>query len=142
MELDNRKNTFTIKKAIKSIVYQLRIGKQKTTNITPFQEHFGKKPNTPQSNISTIPKSSNSSCENILHHYLDADTIPVEAYLENNGWVTGDRSDIFIEEAMTKAQVDAGRRYNGDKNQSISRFTMLIKLNNPYRTQSNHWSLS
>ena len=112
-----------------SIVYQLRICKQKTTNVTPFQAHFGRKPNTPLSNISTIPKSSNLSYENILHHYLDPDTVPVEDYLDDNGWVTGDRSDILIEEAMQKAQVDAGRRYNGDKNKSISRFIMHPKLN-------------
>ena len=131
MKLDIRNKTFTIKEAIKSIIYQLRICKQKTTNLTPFQAHFGRKPNTPLSNISTLPKSSNLSYENILHHYLDADTVPVEDYLDENGWVTGDRSNILIEEAMQKAQVDAGRRYNGDHNKSISRFIMHPKLNNP-----------
>ena len=115
MKLDNRNNTFTIKEAIKSRVYQLRIGKQKTTNVTPFQAYFGRKPNTPLNNISTIPKLSNLSYENILHHYSDEDTVPVEDYLDDNGWVTVDRSDNLIEEAMQKAQVDAGRRYNGTK---------------------------
>ena len=130
MKLDNRNNTFTIKEAVKSIVYQLLICKQKTTNVTPFQAHFGRKPNTPRSNISTIPKSSNLSYENILHHYLDADTVPVEDYLDDKGWVTAYRSDIIIEEAMTKTQVDAGRRYNGDKNKSVSRFIQHPKLTN------------
>ena len=131
MKLDNRNKSFTIKEAIKSIVYQLRICKQNTTNVTPFQEHFGRKPNTPLSNISTVPKSSKLSYENILQHYLDADTVPVEDYLDENGWVTGDRSDILIEEKMQKAQVDAGRRYHGDHNKSISRFIVHPKLNNP-----------
>ena len=129
IKLDSRNNTFTIKEAIKSIVYQLRICKQKKTNVTPFQAHFGRKPNTLQSNISTISNSSNLSYENVLHHYLDADTVPVEDYLDENVWVTGDRSDIFIEEAMQKAQVDAARRYNGDMNKSVSRFIMHPKLN-------------
>ena len=40
MKIDNRNNTLTIKEAIKSIVYQLRICKQKTTNVTPFQAQF------------------------------------------------------------------------------------------------------
>ena len=120
MKLDNRNNTLTIKEAMKSIVYQLRICKQKTTNATPFQAHFARKPKKPLSNISTIPKSSNLSYENILHHYLDADPVPVEDYRDDNGWVTSDRSDILVEEAMQKAQI-AGRRYNGDKNKSISR---------------------
>ena len=131
MMLDSRNNTFTIKEAKKSIVYQLRICKQNTTNVTPFQAHFGRKPNATLSNISTIPKSSNLSYENIPHYYLDADTVPVEDYLDENGWVTGDRSDILIEEAMQKAQVDAGRRYNGDTNKSLSRSIMHPKLNNP-----------
>ena len=103
----------------------------KDSNVPPFKAHFGRKPKTPLSNISTIPKPSNSSFENILHHYLDADTVPVEDYLDENGWVTGDRSEILIEEAMQKAQVDAGRRYNGDTNRSVSRFIMHPKLNNP-----------
>ena len=88
----------------------------KEINVTPFQAHFGRKPNRSLSNISTLPKSSNLSYENILHHYLEADTVPVEVFLEDNEWVTGDRNDILIEEAMQKVQVDAGRRYNGDKN--------------------------
>ena len=96
MEIDNRNNIFTIQEAIKSIVYQLRICKQKTTKVTPFQAHFGKKPNTPLSNISMIPISSNLSFENILSHYLDAGTVPVEDYTDGNGWMTGDRSDIFV----------------------------------------------
>ena len=130
-KLDSRNTTFTIREAIKSIVYQLRICKQKTTNVTPFQAHFGRKPDTPLSNISTSPKSTNLSHENIFHHYLDADTVPVEDYLDDNGWVSGDRSDLLIETATQKAQVDAGRRYNGEHNKSGSRFIIHPKLNNP-----------
>ena len=32
---------------------------------------------------------------------------------------------------MQRAQVDAGRRYNGEHNKSVSRFNMHPKLNNP-----------
>ena len=131
MKLDSRKSTFTIKEAIKSIVYQLRRCKQKITNVTPFQAHCGRKPNTPLSNISTTPKSSNLSYESILHHYLDAETVPVEDNLDDNGLVSRHRSDILIEEALQKAQVEAGRRYNGEHNKSVSWFILHPKLNNP-----------
>ena len=40
MKLANKNKTFTTKEAIKSIVYQLRIFKQKTTKVTPFQAHL------------------------------------------------------------------------------------------------------
>ena len=53
----------------------------------------------------------------------------MEDYLDENGWLTGDRGDILIEEAMQKAQVDAGRRYDGDTNKLVSRFDMNQKLN-------------
>ena len=131
MKLDSGNNTFTIKEAINSILYQLRICQQKTTNVTSFQAHFGRKPNTTLSNISTIPKLSTLSYESILHHYLDADIVPMEHYLDENGWVSGDRSDIFIEEIMQKAQVDAGLRYNGEHNKSYSWFIIHPKLNKP-----------
>ena len=45
--------------------------------------------------------------------------------------MTGDLSDILRAEALQKAQVDAGRRYNGDHNKSISCFIMHPKRNNP-----------
>ena len=96
MKLANNNSTFTIKESTNAIVYQLRICKQRTTNLTPFQAHFGRKPNTPLSNIGTKQKSSNLSYENILNHYLDADTVTIEDYLNDNGWLSGERSDILI----------------------------------------------
>ena len=96
-------------------MYELRICKQKTANVTPFQAHFDRKPNTPLNIIDTIPQSSNLSYENILNHYLDAGTVPVEDFLSNHGWVKGERSDILVEEAMTKAEADAGDDIIGTK---------------------------
>ena len=78
-----------------------------------------------------MPTSSKLSYENIQNHCLDTDTVQVEDYLDDNGWVTGERSDILIEEAMTKAQVDAGQQYNGEKNKAVSRFILHPKLSNP-----------
>ena len=95
------------------------------------------KPNTPLSKISTTQKSSNLFYESIRNHSSRQipssilDTVPVEDYLDDNWWVTGECSDILIEEAEAKAQVDAGRRYNGEKNKSASRFVLHQKLTNP-----------
>ena len=38
-------NAFHIKYALKIFIHQLRICKQKTTNISSFEAHFGPKPN-------------------------------------------------------------------------------------------------
>ena len=139
-KLGNRNNTLINNDAIKSILYQLRICKKKTTKVTPFQAHFGRKPNTPLSNLSTIPKSSDISDENILNHYLDAVKVSVKGYLDNNGRVTGEHSDILFEEAMTKAQMDEGRRYNGEKKKAASRFILHPMPSNPTPVRKNRYN--
>ena len=62
-------NAFHVKHALKIIVHQLRKCKQKTAKISPFEAHFGRKPNTPLSVISARPKLSNPSYENIVNYY-------------------------------------------------------------------------
>ena len=74
-EANKELNSFIIKAALKSIIYQLRICKHETTKLSPFESHFGRKANTPLSNISTQPKSSNLSYEKILNHYIDEETL-------------------------------------------------------------------
>ena len=74
-EANKELNSFSIKAALKSIIYQLCICKHKTTKFSPFESHFGRKANTPLSNISTQPKSSDLSYEKILNHYLDEETV-------------------------------------------------------------------
>ena len=64
-------------------------------------------------------------------HYLHAGTFPLEDYLDKNGWVPTERSDKVIEELMTPAQLDAGRRYNGKQNKQVSLFNLDSKLTNP-----------
>ena len=83
--------------------------KLKTTNVTPFHAHFERKLNTPLSKNNTIPNSTILTYEQNWNHYLDADTVPVNGYLDDNGWISAERSDIMVEEPMTRAQTDACR---------------------------------
>ena len=52
------RNQFDMKASTNSIFYQLRICRQKTINISPFEAQFGRNANTPLSKISTKPDSS------------------------------------------------------------------------------------
>ena len=72
---------FNLDYSLYAIIQRLRISKQKTIDITPFEAHFGRKCNTPISNITTIPNNTNLNYNNIIKHYLDEDTIPGRAYL-------------------------------------------------------------
>ena len=44
-------NHFNLKASINSVIYQLRICRQKTISVSPFEAHFGTKANTPLSKI-------------------------------------------------------------------------------------------
>ena len=103
-------NAFHVKQALKIIIHQLRICKQKTTKISPFETHFGRKPNIPLSVISTRLKLSNLTYESIVNYYLDEDTVMPEEKLLKDKWVDGYRSDIEVEIGMTRASQDAKNR--------------------------------
>ena len=69
------RNQFNVKASINSIIYQLRICRQKTINVSPFEAHFGRKANTPLCNISTKPDPSSLTYKNISKKFLDLETV-------------------------------------------------------------------
>ena len=118
-------NAFHVKHALKIVILQLWICEQKTTKISPFEAHFGRNPNTPLSVISTTPKLSNLSYENIVNHYLDEDTIMPEEILLDEKWINGYQSDIEVEAGMTRAAQDAHNRER-ESTDGESRFLQTI----------------
>ena len=43
-EENSASNKFHVRHALKIVMHQLRFSKQKTTKISPFETHFGRKP--------------------------------------------------------------------------------------------------
>ena len=129
MKAEN-KDTFSTAKAIKQIVSDIRLTKQKTTKITPFEAHFGRPANTPLRNISTLPSSENLTYEKIVNHYLDAETVSPEDLLDENGWISANRSDTEIEHKMCQASLDAGQRYR-ESDIKESRFITHPQITDP-----------
>ena len=99
-----------------SIIYQLRICRQKTINISPFEAHFGRKANTPLSNISNKPDSSGLIYKPILSKYLDMETVRWEELISEDHWDTEERSDIELEAKKDRQSKDAVHRSNADPN--------------------------
>ena len=85
-EANKELNSFTIKAALKSILYQLRICKHRTTKLSPFESHFERKANTPLSNISTQPRHSDLSYDKTLNHYIDEETVTPNELLTEEHW--------------------------------------------------------
>ena len=101
---------FHVKHALKIIIHQLRICKQRTIKTSFFGAHFGRKPNTPLSVIATRPNLSNLTYKNIINHYLDEDIVTPEEILPDDKWVNGYRSDIEMEVGMARASDEAKDR--------------------------------
>ena len=103
-------NAFHVKCALKIIIHQLLICKQKTTKISLFEAHFGQKPNTPLVIISINPNLCNLCYEYIVDQYLDEDTVTPEEIIPDEKWTNGFRSDIEVESRMTRATREAHER--------------------------------
>ena len=101
---------FNMKASINSIIYQLRICRQKTFNISPFEAHFGRKANTPLSNISTKPEPSSLTYKNILNKYLDLEAVRWEELFSEENWDNEERSDTELEINRDRLNKDAGNR--------------------------------
>ena len=97
---------FILQHAIHATIQKLWKTKQKTTNITPFLANFGRKRNTPASNIKTKPNSKNLNYTEIVRYYLDEDTILGRSYLTDLQWVDAEMcSEAEIERVNFAANV-------------------------------------
>ena len=74
-EANKEINLFTIKVALRSIIYHLRICKHQINRISPFESYLRRKDDTRLSNICSKPNCSGLSYEKILNHYLDEETV-------------------------------------------------------------------
>ena len=109
-------NRFKMKASINSIIYQLRICRQKTIGISPFEAHFGRKANTPLSNITTNPDSKSLTYKNILNKYLDLETVRWDQLITDENWNNDERSDIEMEVNKDKLGKEAMKRQKDDPN--------------------------
>ena len=128
-EANRELNTFTIITALKSVLYQLRICELKTTKLSSFESHFGRKANTPLSKISTKPHPSDLSYEKFLNHYLDEDTVTPNELLLEEHWGNYHSND-GVKKNMCKALKDAFTRERL-ADESESRFLRTTKAHRP-----------
>ena len=103
------RNQFNLKASINSIIYQLRICRQKTIIISPFEAHFGRKANTPFSNISTKTDPKSLTYEHILNKYLDLETVRWDELISEEKLDVETRSDTELEHNRDKLSKDAAR---------------------------------
>ena len=93
-----------------TVVQRLRISKQKTIDITPIGKNFGRKCNTPSSNITTKSDEKNLNYKKLIKHCLDENRTPGRAYLTEEQWTDmALSSDTEIKKVICSANIRAHR---------------------------------
>ena len=68
---DTNWSQVTLADKVAQIIQEIKLIPNTSTQITPYTAHFGRKANTPLSNITTKPSQNNLSYKNIKNFYLD-----------------------------------------------------------------------
>ena len=103
-----------MKASINSITYQLRICRQNTINLSPFEAHFGRKANTSLNKISTEPDPNHLTYKPVLNKYLDMETLRWDELILDEKWDDETRSYVEIKKQRHKISKDAKKCYNED----------------------------
>ena len=129
MKIDKRNKPYKLASDV--LIKTLRITPNATTKITPFEAHFGRKLNTPLSNIATSPKSSNLSWENIKLACLDQKLLTNPALTAEAMWNrdinSEDELDINYREKQNDSQLVADNMPSSSKSKTRNKSTVAAK---------------
>ena len=93
MKIDKNNTPYKLASDVAELIKTLRITPHATTKITPFEAHYGRKPNTPLTNICTTPKISNLSWENTKLSCLDEKILTKSALTPEAIWNRDNNSE-------------------------------------------------
>ena len=86
MKIVKSNQPYKLASDVAELIKTLRITPNASTKVTPFEAHYGRKANTPLSNLSTSPKSSNISWENTKLSCLDEKVLSKPALSAETMW--------------------------------------------------------
>ena len=113
IKLDPHQKPFNIKNALNQITYELRVCRKKSTLVSPFEAHHGRKPNTALTNATTKPHRQNLDWSNTINNCLDNNIIGQDDLISDDRWELEDLdSDAEVKAAKAKklneAKLDKG----------------------------------
>ena len=86
IDIDPMWSSETLSARIASIIENVRLIPNKTTKVTPFESHFGRKPNTELSNMLTKPSIKNLSYKKLIDKCLDMKLLRHDALTQEEMW--------------------------------------------------------
>ena len=86
LDVDPNWSSVTLANRVANIIENIRLIPNSTTKITPFEAHFGRKPNTEISNITTKPSKRNLTYKNLTNKCLDKKKLSHNALTMEEIW--------------------------------------------------------
>ena len=86
LDIDPNSSNETLSTRLASIIENIRLIPNKTTKTTPFEAHFGRKPNTELSNIVTKPSLDNLSYKKLKLRCLDKKLLRHDVLTKEELW--------------------------------------------------------
>ena len=116
-KLDEDESYLNVKELIHQFDGQLQNCKQKTIQISPFEAHHGRKPNTDLSILISSPSHNNLSRQNVKKYCLDLKTIGKEVLIIDEAWyyeaILSDnevqkKMEEIVEKTKAREEVEGG----------------------------------
>ena len=86
LDIDPNRSNTTPANRITNIIENIRLIPNTTTKISPFEAHFGRKPNTEMSNITTTASHKNLTYKNLTKYCLDKKLLKQNALTMEDIW--------------------------------------------------------
>ena len=86
LDVDPNWSSVTLANRVAYLIENIRLIPNSTTKITPFEAHFGRKPNTEISNITTKPSKRNLTYKNLTNKCLDKKILSQNALTMEEIW--------------------------------------------------------
>ena len=86
LDIDPNWSNTTLANQLANIIENIRLTPNTTTKISPFEAHFGRKPNTEISNITTKTSHNNLTYKNLTKYCLDKKLLTQNALTMEEIW--------------------------------------------------------
>ena len=121
LDIDPNWSSETISSRPANIIENIRLIPKRTTKVTPFEAHFGRKPNTEFSNMLTKPSTKNLPCHKLKSRCLDKQLLQHDALTQEEIWrLDGQSEDELDIQYRTDATPSASpQRIDSDDSENL-----------------------
>ena len=121
LDIDPNWNSETLSSRLANNLENIRLIPNRTTKITPFEAHFGRKPNTALSNMLTKPAIKNLSYHKLKSRCLDKRTLKHEVLSQEEMWRLDGKSEdeLDIQYKQDENPTSASQQIDSDDSENL-----------------------